>query len=138
MGIEERLAENTAALKELAAALATANQVNARLLAGGDAGNAKAKPEAAKTEKPADTPPTAKETAAPEPKAENSAPAVDPDALKKEFLALGNNDMPAMQAILKEFNVERLSQVKDEDKPALYKKLVAAQRRGLIHNAPAS
>lgn len=141
MSIEERLAENTAALTRLAEALEKANGMNERILSEGGAptktgssGAGNAKPEkpavqkaasAPKETPPAPTQPTATEPAAPPQKDDNSAPPSF-DTVKALFLELGNTNMSVLESILKKHGATRLSNVPQESLAAFYADMKAA------------
>jgi hypothetical protein len=109
MSLEQALADNTAALKEMTAAL--------------KAGGRATKPKADAAEAKPETKPEVKAEAKPEVKPE---PGVDHKTVAEVVMDIANNfDRDSAVAILKKYNAGRCSELKAADLPAVFKEATA-------------
>lgn len=118
MSLELALKENTDTMKELIAALQASSKV---------AVTAKAEP----AKKPASSP-AAPAPAVATPASTVAAPVAEPstsidfDTLKKVFLQLAGKDRSSAEAVLKEFKVAKLTELKSEQYVAAHDAVVKA------------
>jgi len=117
MSLELALQENTSVMKELIAALTNASKPN----------TSKAEPAKKSASSPGETAPSVATPASTEAKPVAAAStSIDFDTLKKVFLQLAGKDRPSAEAVLKEFKVAKLTELKAEQYAAAHEAVVKA------------